>query len=382
MNFLRYLKYHLFNEDGNYKIRRHNEPEIKKIPWYSKSFTATYWYKHYFVHMRGVCNIGDNSKNASGTYDLSLIYLTQFQYSNSELKKIKKIIKKICLSYLKEKKRPRKDSLFYDFIIENIVFSYILGFLELNEFEFKLMCDELFKSYNLISIPLNLRENSFYMFPYFVLLFQNSFEDRIIQISRENINEVKELFTSQKTYLLIQCFVKFCVNNQYGVFQYKDGTDGLSGSFEYKQLKELVENDMNIFLTSKNNEHMFDYLKLQLDIIKKRFNSRNSLSLYHQYLTSIPQQIDENITYLNLNSNAISELNFSKKHKNIEILILNNNKITTIKHIEQLEKLKKIDLKENPIENITRSSLNFIKNQSITCLLDVKLDNLRVIENE
>lgn len=73
------------------KIRKREEPPIRKTKWYSQ-FPLKYWIRHYQAHLETIKN--NVSRVASGTYDLSLLYMIQFQYSKKEFNKIKYLIKK------------------------------------------------------------------------------------------------------------------------------------------------------------------------------------------------------------------------------------------------------------------------------------------------
>ncbi|MFP4402129.1 MAG: hypothetical protein ACLFPL_02760 [Candidatus Nanoarchaeia archaeon] len=356
MKFLEQLR------DKISSIKERKNPAIKKLPWYSTQFRANYWIYHYRAHCSAIIRSGETSRVTSGTYDLSLLYLTQFRYSEKDFIKIKKLIRRISLNFLKDTLKPNSRSMMSDFIKQNIVFSYILGFLDLNNEELKLLKREVLN--NPITIHINSREDSFYIFPYFILLFANSFDNREIKVTAENMSQLRELFTSQRAYSLVKTFVHFCVDNKFGIFQYKSGSEGLGGSYEYKKLISLINQSNTNFLSCEIDDTMFDFLKPYLDEIKNAFDIRDSLNLSRQGITSFPR---------NLNST-------------IRILMLNDNNIEIIENIEHLNKLVSLELDRNPLKKITRTAYEFIKKRNkeikYSIVSGVDIDSLTIIENK
>lgn len=117
-------------------------------------------------------------------------------------------------------------------------------------------------------ILIDTREDSFYIFPYFILLFQNSFERRKINIDENNIEELRYFFTNTNTLNIVKKFTEFCKKNNFGVFQLRTKFDTLNGSQGYKRLIKFIDSDKTIFLNRNIKRNMFDDLKPILEKIR------------------------------------------------------------------------------------------------------------------
>lgn len=235
---------------------RHRRRNIKynniiKSFWF-KPLPVKYWIDHYYAHLKTI--VFSTKEFISGTYDLTLLYLLKETYNSKDMRKLKKIIKTICLSYVDEN-IDFSNELERAFILENFVLAYILGFLELDEEEHEKFIRFTFSSEKEIRINLkleenqdevfsSLRESAFFIFPYFSLLFSNCFENKTISINEGNIDNLKKFFNqNSKVGHLVENFVSWCVENKIGVFQYISFNEEIYYSMNpiYRTLIEYID---------------------------------------------------------------------------------------------------------------------------------------------
>ena len=358
---------------------KHYNRGIKITKWYSSKFTARYWAKHYVVHISSSMDT-ENIKYLSGTYDLSMIYLTQFEYKDNEIKKLKKLIRRFIQNYLysnlldsfidkisvQTQFKIHNSQLVHQFVRENILFAYILGLVdftdtELEEIENKILDKD-------VEIRIDIYDDAFYIFPYFTLLFQNSFEDKKIKVSKENIKKLRAFFINQNTITIIKYFISFCKQYEFGIYQMKKRHENIEvGSEEYLKLFNFISTNNINFFDLDVNENMFNSLLPNLKRIKNSYiRTKTELYLNRQNLTQFPR---------NLNPNIIA-------------LDLEDNKIEVIENIEHLKRLSYINLRGNPIKKITRSAYEFLKSKNIEISISdlnafspITIDNLEIIEN-
>ena len=371
----------LFKGEGNWQ-------GIRITKWYSSNFTARYWAKHYVAHIGGLNYkpfIYERVKLSSGTYDLSMIYLTQFEYKNNEIKKLKKLIYRLIQSYLHSNLLDSfigetNDSinenmkLVHQFVRENILFAYILGLVDFTDTELEEVKSKILDKN--IEIKIDIYDNAFYIFPYFTLLFQNSFENKKIRISKENIKELRTFFTNQNTIVIIKNFISFCKENGFGVYQQKEGYENVEEANEEngELLDYIKSNHINPF-NMKVDENIFNSLISNLKRIKDSYYKTKKIQeFYDQNLTQFPKKLSPNL----------------------EKLSIRNNKIKIIENIEYLTKLQVINIGENPLEKITRSAYNFLKERNVEVLTveepggyygrvipgNELIESLEIIENE
>ena len=258
----------------NIRIRDETKyPVIDSKMWYSTSYSARYWFVHYKEHIKASTKRGD--VYASGTYDLTLLYLIKDSYKSKDFKKIQKLTSKILIDFLNEYKNdmylefessPYMEII--DFIFENIILAYLLGICDDTNHEIcNLINEKIFSSVNEVIIDLSIDDDALRIFPYFSLLFFNYFKGEII-VSRKNLMQLKEFFSSTQISKRVNLFVSFCRENKYGVFQYKRGDEDLSGSGEYRLLISLISQIDVDFMKVEFSEDMFEPLKEIIEPIK------------------------------------------------------------------------------------------------------------------
>lgn len=130
-------------------------------------------------------------------------------------------------------------------------------------------------------------------------------------------------------------------------------------------------------------------LKEFCENLEKIYFIRNYLES-HQLIKLLDELNGKKLKILNFTANCISiipaEINFLE---NLEILVLNNNKIKFVENIDKLKKLKRLELKGNSINEISNESVDFlIKSQnleflSLSCnlLTTESLKNFLFLEN-
>lgn len=264
----------------NTTIRNENEyPIIESKMWYSTSYTPRYWFVHYKEHIKASKTRGD--LYASGTYDLTLLYLLKDNYNYKDFKKIQRLTSRILIDFLNQyhKKMYLEFELspymeIIDFVFENIVLAYLLGICDDKNNEiYNLINEKIFTTVDEVIVNLSLDDDALRIFPYFSLLFSNYFNREII-VSKKNLIQYRDFFSSIQIRKRVNLFVVFCRENKYGVFQYKTGNENLNGSREYQLLIFQISRLEIDFMKVEFSEDMFEVLKPIIEPIKQSFNRK------------------------------------------------------------------------------------------------------------
>ena len=143
------------------------------------------------------------------------------------------------------------------------------------------------------------------------------------------------------------------------------------------------EDEVEISNISNNNSNT----NLKLKEYDNIFYNIEKIYLIRNYIESINLQkilceLDINkLKIINFTANCITDIPLEiNSLTNLEILVLNNNKIKTLENIDKLKNLKRLELKGNMISEITNNSKDFLVNS--TNLLFITLScNALTIDN-
>lgn len=173
-------------------------------------------------------------------------------------------------------------------------------------------------------------------------------------------------------------------------------------------LASFLESEQNILNTYKmskyktitsnkliNNDDKYKDLNLVLELkefcenLEKIYFIRNYIES-HQLIKILDELNGKKIKILNFTANCISIIPIEiNSLENLEVLVLNNNKIKFVENICGLKQLKRLELKGNSINEISNESVDFlIKSQnleflSLSCnlLTTESLKNFIFLEN-